>query len=505
MKARLDWRKACLPLALGLLLNFAPVAAFGEESANPTPPPASDAEKAQAPAQQKALENPAPAATPTPAPKAATESKEKPAWRINLRAAEDYLLRISPDPEEKDQKLRLRFDLGAVNPSDLFGVDIAFAMWFDLDSQPSPGKAHIFSSAYDDERNIQIDVYRLSVDYHGHEVVKLARFGRQESLFGPKTVFDGATFHLRPVSPYFDLYVFGGRTAHFFELKQGLFEDWLASGGVVIRPIKELRLELDYRFAREDTALHFSPSSYAKHDAVTDHAFGFTLAYHYEDWFYMKAMARTINKDLAQAGGDIRVQWAAEELGLDLKIKAQPSTLDELTEANDPLESILGKSLPNLRFGAELWKSFSTKVGIYSLRLGYQGRQLLYDDEEAFNRNFGRVYFLASMTDIGVKGPFLSLLFERWMDDPSPDSTGVWTGGGSLGYDAGFLKAEVGSAYARYKYSFYREAEEKVNVRSVFAEIKGKPLSWLIVRARYEFERFDRDVHTLLIGLGQVY
>ena len=134
-----------------------------------------------------------------------------------------------------------------------------------------------------------------------------------------------------------------------------------------------------------------------------------------------------------------------------------------------------------------------------------QGRQLVDDDETPFNRNSGRAYVLFSAADIAVKGPFITAVFERWADGPAIDDDGLWSVGGSAGYDVERFRCEVGSNYQLYKYDYYLDVDERVHVRTVFADFKVKALDWLAVKARYEYELFDRDVHTVTIGLSQIY
>ncbi|MBW2278316.1 MAG: hypothetical protein JRF63_12545, partial [Deltaproteobacteria bacterium] len=49
------------------------------------------------------------------------------------------------------------------------------------------------------------------------------------------------------------------------------------------------------------------------------------------------------------------------------------------------------------------------------------------------------------------------------------------------------------------------DAEELADVRTFFGELEYEPLEWLSIRLRYEYDQLDRDIHTLIIRLAQVY
>ncbi len=437
------------------------------------------------------------------------EQQEEPSsgWNLHVFSRQEYRLRTSTDPSERDQDIRLSLDFSAIDPSDRFGAELSMGFAYDLDGVPQKPSSIGFNSIYDEnDPGWWFDIYTLALDYHSSGIVQLARAGRQVAPYGHPAVFDGVSFVLRPARKYLDLYLLGGRSVHFFDLDSDIFEDWLAAGGVVIRPMQDLHFELEYRFnlEKKQTPSNNGWPQYDKTD-VTDHAFSFTGYYRYEDWLYAKAKVRTVNSDVAEASGSLHMNWTRYELGFQVDVKAQPSTLNEISEAEDPYFFVLGTSLPYIAYSAELNKAFSSTKGIYALNLGYEGRQLLKDNEQTFNRNYNRAYLLFSAVDIVVKGPFLSFVFERWADGAILDGNGLWTVGGSLGHDCRYLRAEVGSFYQRYKYTYYSDVDEIDSVRTVYADLKGKPLDWLAITARYELEIFDRYVHVVTVGLIQNY
>ena len=420
-------------------------------------------------------------------------------WSVNLFLAETYRGRFALDPFEHDHDFNVLLDLSMASPSDSFGIDIMLDLWWEAGQPSEESDDPLFGSQYQQrEGHVWLEAYKLSFEYRDVGVLKLIRAGRQVAEYGEPATFDGLTVTLRPYKPYLDLFLFGGRSVHFFKTDEGGFENWLAAGGALIRPTPYLRFELMYRFAREDSEIDGGE--------LIDHEFHFQAWYRYEDYLRLRAFVQTVNEDLAYAGGAVRLAWPEMELGADLSVRAQTATLDDITESVNPFNTVLGRSLPHVRYRADLWKAFTTGAGIFALHLGYEGRQLTGDHTQtSFNRNSGRVYVLFTAYDIGADGPFLTLVFERWTEGASPTANGIWTGGGSLGYQADRFRVEAGSFYQRYKYDYYQDVRESLDVRTVYVEAGGKVLDWLRVRGRYEFEWIGRQVHNVTIGLVQTY
>ena len=418
-------------------------------------------------------------------------------WYFYLHADEKYRFRFAPDQDEKDQDLLLFLDCGAVDPTDAFAADLSLGIWWDLDGAGDVGEIRTFPSPYDTGGSpVWFDVHKLSAEYRSAKAVKLARAGRQVSEYGQVFTFDGATLVLRPWAPYLNVYLFGGRSVHFFEIDQGIFEDLFVTGGVEVRPRKDLRLDLDYRFAKEDTTAQ---------ENLEEHTVGLTGWFRRDDWLDLKGSMRLINGDLAFVGGAARFDWVKQGVGVDLSARAQLVTLRALTELEDPYYSILGESLPHVRFHADVWKQFVTAAGTYMLNVGFEGRHLTEDDETPFNRNFSRAYGLATGRDIWLKGLFLSVMLEWGATGFSSSEEGQWAVGGSAGYDSEALRAEVGTYYQQFKYDYYRDVDERANVRTLFVDVRKKLVDWLSIYGRYEIERFDRDIHSMTIGLTQKY
>lgn len=464
----------------------------------------------------------APAAGATAAPdRAATvglqAAAEPSAWSYHFDALEEYRYRHATErgavgagelalpalPSEDDHDVRLLLQGDVRDPEDAFSANLSLALWADADGVPAAGLPRELVSMYDANQRVWFDVYTLQAQYRTDGVLAVVRGGRQSAEHGPSIVFDGAHVQLRAVGKMLEFFAFGGRTVHFFETGADLFEDWLGSGGVVVRPFRDLRFELDYRFQREDV----SGIAEGAREAVTDHGYGLTAWYRPLHWLSLKAEVRGIADQIAQAGGVASFDFDRHEVGVTLSADAQPATLRSLAERSDPYFAILGESLPHVRARAEIWKAFTTDVGVYAVHLGWNGRFLTKDDPTRFNREYGRAYLLATANDIGVRGPFASLVVEyhySHADDFGAD--GLFAVGGSVGWDRDPIRAEVGTYYERFKYDYFNDVEEVTDVRSLLADVRYRPLDWLSVRARYALEmRSDRDVHTVSLILGQSF
>lgn len=443
---------------------------------------------------------------------ASAATAEDEGWRFWLLAQEEYRARISgaadsqgglvePLREESDHDLRLFLDGGLRDPGDHFGVDLSLGLWWDVDGELPDGNPSAFGSVYD-YRQPWWDVFTLSAEYRSQGAFKLVRGGRQASDFGLPVTFDGASLLFSAVRPTLDLFVFGGRSVHFFETQTGAFEDWIGSIGAVIRPGPSLRLEVDYRFLREDTLR----DQYTRDDLI-DHTYGLSGWYRNGDWLLSKAYLRGLNDSLSHAGAALRFWWPAQDLGADVNLDVQLITLDEINERNDPYFVLLGESLPNLRWRVDAWKVFETRAGEYGVHAGWNGKHILDGDAGPFNRNSGRIYLLGQAEDVGIKGLFLTLAAEGHYTylDGRLSTDMILAIGGSAGYRSRIFKSEIGTYYQRFKYDYYRDLREVEDVRTFFGLVAWKATDWLAVKVRYEFERADRNIHTVSLVLSQTY
>jgi hypothetical protein len=194
-------------------------------------------------------------------------------------------------------------------------------------------------------------------------------------------------------------------------------------------------------------------------------------------------------------------------LGVDLDVEAQLVDLDQLGESLDPYHTMLGESLAHLRYRIDFWKIFEMDSGRLGIHLGFDGRNLLGGEEGAFNHNLGKGYLMLNVDDLIIDGLFVQLSVEDHFTYEGGSLTGdmFLTAGGSIGYKNKLLRAEVGTYYNRVKYDYFADLREVNDVRTTFASFGVTPLDALGLRVRYEYEQFDRDVHTVVLALSQSY
>lgn len=394
---------------------------------------------------------------------------------------------------EQDHDLRLYGAGGWRDHKDRFLTTASMGMWFDLDGLHD-GEPSNLASIYDDV--VRVDIYSAYAEYHSRKWLREVRLGRQNAAYGIPVTFDGLHARFRPVG-MLDIFLFGGHTAHFFEAGDEVFDDWMGSGGLALRPLDGLRIDLDYRFNMEDIGAQ---------EGWIDHSYGGTAWYNPVPWLYVKANGRGIDDEFSHLGFHARLQFDRIHMGARLGADSQLVTMRELNERDNPFFSILGESLPHSRWEVAIWKAFPAgDAGTYTMELGWNGRAVHMEATE-FNRDNGKLYLLFTAEDIGVEGPFVQVALEDHYEDlaPSFEGEGLITAGGAAGYKNHWLRAEAGSWYQRFKYNYYRDVEEIEDVRTVFGAVTWKALDWLSVRARYQYENLeDRDMHTVFFTLTQ--
>jgi len=444
-------------------------------------------------------------------------SPAPPSWTFWGTATEEYRGRFVVAPEgqispgalspfaEKDHDLRLWLEFGASDPRQHFSTQLSLALWSDLNGFAGSDPTTL-GSIYDyghPQEPVWLDVYSLWAEYRTSGFLQLARLGRQQTEHGPAVAFDGASVVLALAWPWLEGFAFGGRTVHFFEVGNDLFEDWLASAGLAMKFSPRYRLELDYRLAIEDITERDGQTR----QGVVDHTYGIAGRVQPADWLRLYGEFRMLGTTPARAG--LRSRYIFDAIGLEFSanIHVQPSTLRQISESEEVLFAILGESLPHMRWTVEAAKSISISSAEMILRLGWNGRQLLEGEPGPFNRNFGRFYLTGELRDAGVKGLYLSITGDGQYLNLDDDPARQWrfSLGGALGYEVEALFLEAGTYYQRYRINYYILAEEIEEVRTVFARAELKLWSWLRLFARYDFDYADRFLHTVAVGLSQSY
>ncbi len=421
---------------------------------------------------------------------------------VRASAREEYRLRYSPDPDQSSQDVRLNLDLGVTDPTGHFLGAANLGLFWNVRRAIESGTTDAMGTV-SDARNPFFDLYQLIGEYRGAGLVRVARLGRQTAEHGRPATFDGAYVLLRPSSAV-SLFTFGGRSAHFYDIRHAgtnTWDDWMASVGAGYRPLSTLRFEVDYRLMYEqvqDRSLNFT--------SYVDHSYGLSAWLRPSDTAWARFTLRGLKSKFAEASASGHLYFTQPGLGLDAKVLVQPVTLNELDELDNPFYLTLGPSLPHARWRLDASRVFPLKQGSWEAHLGWNGRRLLYDSETPFNRNTARVYLLAAVRDVGLTGLTAQASVERLTDSAIPlVGRGIFTVNASAAYTQGRVRGELGTQYYRYQYNYYRDVEEVADVRAVFAEVRVKALDWLSVRAHYQVEFFDRTRHTFTASLAQTY
>ncbi len=433
-------------------------------------------------------------------------------WTSNFSLLEEYRLRIASyalpatgplgdapqTSQARDQHLRLLGDGQISGLNDHFQAVMSSALWLDLDGASAPGTAAIFATQYDNAQP-WLAVYALSAEWQNDKALDHVRVGRQTSEHGLPLTFDGASLSVRTVGRRLQWFGFGGKTVHFFESTPGLFENWVASTGAVWRPSSNSAFELDTRLIHEPT-LNVDRSHL---DSITNHSYGLSASVASRG-VLSKIYARGIDQRPSHVGGALLYQNERLGIGLDGRIHAQLVTLGEVVESENPMYSILGPSLPFVRFRFETWKDFPIgQRAHWSLHLGWRGRQLVGAAEQPFNRNTGALYVHGQLDDFVRRGLFVGGTAEYNYVPYALRSDRMVTLGGSTGFKNELLNAELGSYYQQYKVIYYKSVEELHDTRTVYGSLAFRLAQWLELRGRYEIDIFDRYLESFFLSARQ--
>ena len=456
-------------------------------------------------------------------------------WAADVFAQEEYRFRYAAAPTVEsssldrggdsaedlgrgsDQDIRLFLSGTLRDAKDRFLVNASLGLFADVDGFVASGEPSSLSSTNDNASSfaslvpssseaVWLDLYTLFGEYHSTKVLALGRIGRQISEHGESITFDGAAFDIRLLKNYWSMFLMGGRSVHFFETDSNLYEDWLFSVGTVIRPIETLKFELEYRLNVEDTATDdalLDGNAASATEKITDHTYGISAWYHFQDLLYLKGRFRGLGSSAAKVGGAVSLDFTPIEFGLDIGVDVQLISYREMNESDNAYFAILGESLPHVNLNAALKKSFTMDKGIYTLHAGLAARMLTKDEPTSFNRDYGRAYVMFDAVDIVTKGPFISAVGEFYYSLANTDQ--FFSAGGSAGYDGETVRAELGSYYSWVKYIYFADVQEIEDVRTYYVDLKIRPVKWFTIRARYELEQFDRLIHTAMLTLTQVF
>jgi hypothetical protein len=434
-------------------------------------------------------------AVPDPEPAAETTWRT---WDFSAVAREEWRLR-AVGLDEVDHRGHLTLDVSARHASDRLSVIGAADLWVRAGARPAGG---LQPATIYDARNPWLDLLALAVQWRPGGVVRDLRAGRQETPLGPAGTFDGLALRAGPAGVPLDLFVYGGRSVFFFSVLDDDAERWLGAAGAAWRPLPSLRVEADYRFTSEARLPSERPG--AATGPRQEHGYGLAVAWRTEDLLSARLAVRGLDASVAQVSAVVTAL-----LPLDLTLHAagalQPATLRDVSESSTAYFATLGESLPFARASLDLSRPVVLAGTTVDLHAGWRVRRLLDGVEGPFNRNLGGAWLLAGASAIAGTGLFATASIERVGRSASLDDEGLWALGGSLGWDRGALRAEIGTGYQRYRYSYYATVEELVDVRTAHAEVRWTLSRRLALRARYVADVADRTYQTFTLSAAQVF
>jgi hypothetical protein len=406
----------------------------------------------------------------------------------------------NPTQSNPDTDLRLTLDGEVRSIHERLRGQVSAALWLDVDGNKSMGEPDLFAEAHDGRTRPVGVVYTLSAEWRQGSTLDYLRFGRQESTFGLPLTFDGGALGLSFWKRQLSLFALGGHTLHFFESQTGLLENWVGCAGAKYRPNANAYWELDSRFEHEAVRTDNPEAT----GWIQSHSYGLSFTARSEE-SWGKLFIRGLNRKASQAGAAFRLAIRSIAFGMDAHVRAQLRTLGEISETEHPFYSILGASLPHLRAQLELWKEIELGGNAtLSLRSGWRIRQLLGYAERAFNHNSGGIYSQAAIHDLGFKGLFAYGILE-WNYLPwSLSNDSFFSLGGAAGYTHRKFSFEAGTTYQRWKITYYRDALELQDARTLYGSVSIHALPWLEIRAHSSLEFVDRMIQSTYLSLREV-
>ena len=424
-------------------------------------------------------------------------------YELSFFSEEQARLRAALAPQDEsdiDARLFINAELG--ERSGRFKLNTSLGLWADLDTVPASDKPSALREIHDGRKSpLWLDVYSLQAIYTGQGLLHSARLGRIVVDHGLPRSIDGGELQLELLPRWLGLHAYGGQSVHFFEVEPGLFEDWIAALGLHSQPLRNMRVEIEAELQRENTL---------EENNLYELGYGAKLWYRLPGWLDARGYLRGIDDRLSHAGGALRLRWPQLGLSAELRLRSQLIKLKALTESEDPYFSILGEAEPFVRARFDSAKTVTTNFGDYAIHFGLEARQLIKARSSNFNRNFAYAYTALSAQDIVVSGPWARLALERQaistdFAGSNLSGHGFWTVSGSLGYTRAALRAELGSRYDAYKYTYYHSVDEQQNVQSYFANFGYRFSKKYSLRVRYLYEHFAWDVHSFTLSFVQVF
>jgi hypothetical protein len=418
----------------------------------------------------------------------AAEQNIAPSVEAWVGVSEGYRARLVPGANLADHDARLTVDGGGRADDGRLALDLSAALFYDID-----GESPTLASVHDARGPVDLLVDTFELQANSLPWLTRASVGRLTVLQGWPITLDGVATAIAPMQNEtltWTLFASAGRTVHFFDIDDDLFERFVGAVATDVVLIDSIKLELDYRGLLEETGR-----------GALQHSYGASYTQRFDDIAWGQVYARGIDGQASHTGGRGHLGYEPWRIGLDASVLAQTTTLGEVFEGQNPFFAVLGESAPFVHAMADAFVRSNVGLADVGAHVGAAGRHVLVGAQRPFNRDSARMYGALDLADIVVKGPFVgAILSYDFATAPTQDS--VLAVGGSAGYGHEWVRAWVGTSWDRTKYRYYRDVEEMLDVRTVSANIDITARRWARLRGSYTLELADRSVHTAQLVLS---
>lgn len=324
--------------------------------------------------------------------------------------------------------------------------------------------------------------YSGYLDINKVPVFNNIRVGRQHLYELENLNFDGVSFESKAYSGFVFSF-FGGAPVHLYENEYGvLWGDWTAGGALQWTPIARLRLRASVVHLHDQLAsFFFTPGK------TSDTLFGISawldITKNWELYSRLTAFADQVRDwDFSSS-----TQFPAQDLKIIVNVHRLVEAYVFRVDDWDPY-SLAGAYEPYTEVQAQIYKGLGKK---FSINLGGGARILdNYQIASAYNHGYERVFGTLSSHDFLIKGLSAALTANYYHGEDNVLQNNYF----ALTFMANQellkkrLKIGAGTNYYLYQYNLLT-GNESNNVRTYFADVEGKLMKNLKLKASYVFEQ----------------
>lgn len=321
--------------------------------------------------------------------------------------------------------------------------------------------------------------------------------GRQYTTHLFSLHMDGADFSYAAPNSSVNMYLYGGKAADVYDV-DGLSDAYHGGGGVSWRWGRKSELGLEYLYSDEsvdeDSLVDASDETYNQ-VALSIKRYG--------GYGYMKSLIRMFDGDIESTkfSGAFFIP-GVDDLELNLSYFRQWIEVDRKPTALSPFLSLLGPVKPYQQITWLVSKGFENKNII--VMTGGDWRDLLEaNDDTEFNHGYLHGFLALEKAAFISEDMSLTLQADLWQrkgDTGDGNDSGLFTGGGEIGYEwSEKTELGAGSYYSLYSYDYYLDENEKTDVYTVFLRFDYQPSESLRFKGEYDWTMYDIDEHRVVL------